>query len=432
MYLYNVGLRLAVFSCRMVWSVKSLQKLLTASCPKLLKFVMGQKDLLDTIRCRMENENREVYWFHAASNGEYNVIRPVVRQMKSSDRRIVVTFFSPSGYELLSEENKFTNEADDIFYLPLDTPSNVRTFLSFLRPHKAIFAVSEYWINYFSELHRLHIPVYIVSMLVGNDSYLLKWYGRPIVKALKAVRTFMVLDEDSKCNLANLGFMNVIITGDPLFDNAIKISKEPYHNIIIEKFCAGGNKIFVAGSVSDKRDLSLVSALANANRDVKFIVVPHEISEETLNKIKYCMDGKTLLYSESEPTTNFDGTQVLVIDFLGALSRIYRYGNWAYVGGGFTPFLHSVIEPVVYGIPVSFGPRIERKQTPNQMIRLGIGCVVKSKSDIKSWFIKVNDDRHLIAVRRTTRQYIEKSSNVTDKVRQAISECNATLDFVRE
>ena len=257
-------------------------------------------------------------------------------------------------------------------------------------------------------------------MLVGNQSYLLKWYGKPIRNALASVHTFMVQDENSKSNLAKIGYDNAVITGDPLFDNAIAISKEPYHNDIIERFCTTAKEIFVAGSISDSRDLALVSHLANSNPDVKFIVVPHEISEEGLNEIKYHMNQKTLQYSECDEKTDFTGTSVLIIDFLGALSRIYRYGSWAYVGGGFTPYLHSVIEPVVYGIPVAFGPRIERKQTAKQIIKLGIGHIVSSKAEIKSWFKSVRDHDRLSAIQKLASEYVESNSNVTDKVVQVL------------
>lgn len=419
MLLYNLGLRIAMMSFRMVWTIRPMQKYISLHASKVAKFIMGQKDILRIIKVEMQNESRTVYWFHAASYGEFNVIRPIINQVKTAERCIVLTFFSPSGYETLTENTQYKNVIDHIFYLPLDTKQNVLSFLDTVHPKKTIFTISEYWMNYLHELRKRHIPTFMVSMYVGNDSYLLKWYSRSIRNALKAFHTFMVLDENSKNNLKKLGFTNVIVTGNSLFDNAISTAKEPYHNEIIEQFC-NKEDVFIAGSISDKKDLALVAALANANHDIKFIVVPHEISEEGLNEIIYNMEGKTLLYSECTPGRDFSDTQILVIDFMGALSRIYRYGNWAYVGGGFTPYLHSTIEPVVYGLPISFGPKIERKRTPQQIANIGIGCIVKSKKDIRQWFSTIRRQEQLEEIKKKAIQYTEANANVTHKVVQVI------------
>lgn len=423
MFLYNFGLKIIMMSFRIVWASKFLTRFLAIHKPKVCKFIQAQNGVLDIIKSEMSHDSREVYWFHAASFGEYNVIRPIIKQLYNEGRyNIVITFFSPSGYEALKDLNIKDKGVDHIFYLPLDTKSNVTQFLDIIHPKKAIFAISEYWMNYLNELKSRQISTYIVSMLVGRDSYLLSWYAFPIRKALSAVKVFMVSDEESKANLKKIGFTNAVIIGDPLFDNAIRIKNEPYKNDIIEHFCLGANGVFIAGSISDNKDLSLVSDLANVNRDTKFIIVPHQISEEILNNIIYHLDGKARLYSECESDTDYTETQVLIIDFMGSLSYIYRYGRWGYVGGGFTPYLHSIIEPVVYGIPVSFGPRIERKRTPNQLIRLGIGGIVRTKKGMRSWFENLKDEKRLSNIKDLANKYIEDNSNVTDKIIQIILE----------
>ena len=421
MLLYNIGVRLAALFFRIGGTVKPLQRYLSAHHPKASRFIEGQKGLMPRVKGEMGDDTGEVYWFHAASFGEYNVIRPVVKGCRKSGRRIVVTFFSSSGYDAFKAENQKTGEADHVFYLPWDTPSNVRQFLDAIHPDKAIFAISEYWLNYLHELGKRKVPTYLVSMQVGSGSYLLKWYGAPIRKALKSIHTFMVLDEASKRHLADIGFHNVVVTGDPLFDNAMAIAKEPYHNDIIERFCQHGEEVLVAGSMSDGKDLELVASLTHAHRDVRFIVVPHEISADGISRISQHIEAKTLLYSKCNESTRFDDAQVLVVDFLGALARIYRYGQWAYVGGGFTPYLHSVVEPVVYGIPVAFGPRIERKKTAKQMTDLGIGEVVRTEKDINSWFDNVRDHGKMADIKEKARQYTEQSSDVASKVIKVLS-----------
>lgn len=400
----------------------------TVLCPfrkgKLKKFVEGQERLLQAIHEKMEDCSKKKVWLHVASLGEYAVARPIIRQMHSDNNVIILTIFSPSAYEVLCESTKKDDEADYVFYLPWDTQENARQFLDINHPSKAIFIISEYWINYLRELERRHIPTYFVSSLIPNSSYLFKWYARPIRKAIPKYTEFMVLDEVSKKNLNKMGFNNVTVTGDPLFDNALNMAQIPFSNDIIERFCStakGG--VLIAGSISDIKDLKIVSSYANSHRNIKCIFVPHEISEEKLNEIKYHLDGWAELYSDCTPETDFSKRQVLIIDFIGALSRIYRYGKWAYVGGGFTPYLHSVIEPIVYGLPVAFGPCIHRKVTPKQMIDLGIGKMVKSAKEFSSWMDYLASDEHeMMRIRQVATDYANRNSGATMRVVQTINE----------
>ena len=390
---------------------------------KIIKFANGQDRLLQSIYEKLGDCKKEIVWLHMASLGEYAVARPIIKQMHSNNTAILLTIFSPSAYEVLCERTKREDEADYIFFLPWDTHNNAKKFLDIVHPSKAIFIISEYWINYLRELGRRHIPTYFVSSLIPHNSYLFKWYAKPIRKAIPKYTGFMVLDVSSKHNLNKMGFENVVVTGDPLFDNALSIAQMPYTNDIIERFCSSANGgVLVAGSISDIKDLKIVSSFANSHRNTKCIFVPHEISDEILNEIKYYLDGWAELYSDCTPETDFSKRQVLVIDFMGALSRIYRYGRWAYVGGGFTPYLHSVIEPVVYGLPVAFGPCIQRKVTPKQMIDLGIGKMVRSAKDFSTWIDHLVSDEHEIArTKQVAKEYINHNSGATLRVIQTIN-----------
>lgn len=421
MQLYNAVMRLVYSLIRLTWTRRWLKRFVFSKHKKAFRLIMGQRDLLDRIRREVRTEGREVIWMHAASYGEYNVIRPVIRALKGKERCIVVTVFSPTGYRAVRQENARSHEADYLFYLPWDTRSNVRQFLDAITPSRAIFSVSEYWLNYLSELYRRHIPTYIVSMIVGDRSYLLKWYGRPIRKALRAVTTFMVLDEPSKDNLRKIGFANAEVLGDPLFDNAIRISQEPYHNAVVERFCQSGQEVFIAGSISDHNDLRLVAALAKSHADVKFILAPRETDRATLDSVQRAVGGKAVYYSDCTGTTDFTGTQVLIIDFMGALSRIYRYGRLAYVGGGFTKELHSVIEPVVYGVPVAFGPRISRKRTPQAIVRLGIGQIVRNEGDLAAWYDRMHESDRLAEVHTRALRYTAANARFTERVVETLN-----------
>lgn len=387
---------------------------------KLRSFAIGQRQLMKRIAEAMETpRHSELYWIHVASYGEYAVARPVIRWMKERGKCVLVTFFSPTGIDALKKARRDASSPDYVFYLPLDTRKNAKAFIDTVKPKAAVFVISEYWVGYLRVLRKRNIPTYTVSTLIHDDSYLLKWYSGFIREGLKAVTTFMTIDEETKRNLARMGFDNVKVTGDPLFDNAVAIAQLPYQNTVVERFCKTSEKVFIAGSISDKKDRELVCTLANRFRNVKFIVVPHEITEATLTDIVSHLDGPSRRYSECTEETSFDDVQVLIIDYMGDLAKLYRYGRWAYVGGGFTPYLHSVIEPLAYGLPVAFGPKIERKTAPLQMVNMGIGCIVKTNEDIVQWF-------------ETLMKHPEKEADIAQKAKDYITLCSKATQVVAE
>lgn len=422
MMIYNCILSLAALVIRAVGKRKELRAWLRARSTKACAFVEGQQGLLKQIASEMAQETGEVYWFHAASFGEYNVIRPVIRRLRKNGRKIVLTFFSPSGYEAVTARNHRREEVDHVFYLPLDTARNARQFIQLVHPTKAVFAISEYWVNYLNELRKRGIPVFQVSMSVRAGSYLTQWYGYPIRRALRAMHTMMVLDEGSKQRLEEMGFTNVIVTGDPLFDNAIATAADDYSNALIARFAATADGLLVAGSISDRQDLSIVSSLANSHPDLKCIFVPHELSEAVLRVTEESVEGKALRCSQCDEKTNLDDVQVLIVDFMGQLARIYRYGRWAYVGGGFTPYLHSVIEPVVYGMPVAYGPQVERKPVAEKMADMGIGCVVTTPQEADAWLGRVRQSDTLQNIQQQAAAFTAKQAGATQCVADIISQ----------
>ena len=420
--LYNIAMQLGGLLLKIVAHSTRLSRSLCKV--KLCKFASGQSRALQTVSETIEGCNTKKVWIHVSSLGEYAVARPIIQQLRSDSYTIILTVFSPSAYNVLGNKSKAKSEADYVFYLPWDTHRNAKQFLETINPEKAIFIISEYWINYLRELGKRQIPTYFVSSLIPDGSYLLKWYAKPIRKAIPQDTVFMALDEESKKNLHRIGFDHVTVIGDPLFDNALNIAQTPYQNDIIERFCATApDGVLIAGSISDLKDLKIVSSFANSHRNIKCIFVPHEISEENINLIKYHLDGWAELYSDCTPETDFTKRQVLIIDFMGALSRIYRYGQWAYVGGGFTPYLHSVIEPVVYGIPVLFGPCIQRKVTPQQMMKLGIGKMVTSAKEFSLWIeYWASDKKEMARIKQTALKYASSNGGATKKVVQAIKD----------
>lgn len=386
---------------------------------KLQRFIYGQTDIFKRIETtQLKQCTKPVIWIHASSLGEYGVARPIIKRIKEKgEYSIFLTFFSPTGVDALGSHHP---DIDAIEYLPIDTKKNARRFIKTINPQKAVFVISEFWPNYLGELKKRNIETYLVSGLIKPHSSILKWYGGIIRQSLSAFTRFLVLNEDSKRRLETIGFNNISVVGDPLFDNAMVVATSPYHNKIVEAFASYGD-LFIVGSLSDKKDLALISRLANTHRDIRFLVVPHEISEEYLHSIISHFEGNTLCYHKCDETTDFSDTQVLVIDFIGALAYLYRYAKWAYVGGGFTPYLHSVIEATVYGLPVAFGPEINRKITPQQLMKLGIGCKVKTFKDLNCWFDHLkNNQSALDAIKEKANAYISQNIGATDEVMSMI------------
>lgn len=419
-YLYNIAF--CMFDKLLAFSSVFLKD---GSRSKYSLFVKGHKDIIAGIEedMRLKDACLPTYWLHASSLGEFAVARPIIRRLRQRGRcNIVVTFFSSTGYEALKENHE---GIDYLYYLPLDTADNARRFVDAVRPDKALFIISEYWFNYLYALKERNIPTYLVSALVGDKRYMSGWYWTAFRNVFKVYTHIFVLDAKSEASLRRCGVSRVSVSGDPLFDNARVISETPWHDAVIERFACHGD-IFVAGSISDSKDLGLMCRLANKHRDTRFIFVPHEICEEGLDKIKYGLEGHTLLYSECDGFTDFSSVQVLVIDFLGALAYLYRYAKWAYIGGGFTPLLHSVIEATVYGIPVSFGPEIHRKVTPNQLMELGIGRKVTCFRELDSWFSALKyDDGQLERIRLTAADYVARNLNATEQIVRFITEKQA-------
>ena len=385
---------------------------------KVGAFIAGRHRLLEAIaRDFRRTEGRKVVWVHAASLGEFAIARPLIEALgREAACDFVITFFSPSGYEPVKAGGRY----GQLFYLPIDTPRNARAFLEIVRPDAALFMVSEYWHNYLRELRRRAIPTFLVSALIRDDAPFFRRFGVNYRRDLAAYTRIFTLDEHSVANLGRLGCARAVQTGDPLFDNAYGIARRPFADAVVERF-RGDDRLFVAGSIGTDADLTLVASLAAARPDTKFLIVPHEVDEASLHTIEARLGGRTMRWSACTPTTDFAGVQGLIVDFVGALASLYRYGTWAYVGGGFTPYLHSVIEAVVYGLPVAFGPEIRRKVTPAQLMERGIGTKVASVEEFAAWFDALQDDARLGAIRRAAANYMAENIGATETIVRTIA-----------
>lgn len=385
---------------------------------KFLRFLRGQKGLTRHVRdTYVKDPSRPTVWIHAASFGEYSVARPLISEFRRRGMQIVVTFFSPSGYEALEHHHP---EVDYLYYLPFDTNRNVRLFLDTVRPDKAVFIVSEYWFNYLQELRRRGIDTYLVSAKITRSSIFFRPYGKLYRHCLRSYRHFFVIDEESKVNLKSLGYENVSVNGNPLFDNAIEKAAAPWTDPVIERF-VGGEDVFIAGSIHDENDLNLIAELIRRHADVKFLLVPHEVSPSSVEILESRVGDDAVVYSRVRPDDDLARSKVMIIDSMGFLAYIYRYARWAYVGGGFTRYLHSLIEATVYGLPVAFGPETRRKITPQQIARRGLGQVVTNPDELDAWFRELKDNPEKTdEIAEKAREYVRENAGATRTIIDAI------------
>lgn len=384
---------------------------------KLRMFAAGQRGALDAVRqagARLDR-SRQTVWIHAASLGEFGIARPIARMLKEeAGVNVVLTFFSPTGVNALREHP--CEWIDETLYLPFDTRANASAFLDAIRPDCAVFMVSEYWHTYLDLLRQREIPTMLVSAVIRENSAFFRWYGGLYRRSVKCYNEIFVLDSLSARRLHDIGAKCVRVNGDPLFDNVKIVASAPWSHPVISGF-ARGHKVFVAGSVHDDADLDLVVSLANRHRDTRFIIVPHEIRPATLQHIAERLEGPSRLLSECTEETDLSQVQTLVIDSVGMLASLYRVGTWAYVGGGFTRLLHSVIEPVVYGLPVAFGPVSSRKITPTLLTQLGIGKTVTTPEELDAWFTELKEnDTKLGEISGKAHRFVEENLGATRRV----------------
>jgi 3-deoxy-D-manno-octulosonic-acid transferase len=329
-----------------------LLKIMALFSPKMKLFVDGRKVVFPVLEQKIKPTDKTI-WFHAASLGEYEQGLPVIEKIKEQfpKHKIVVTFFSPSGYEV----RKNNTVADVTVYLPLDTKKNAQQFLQLVHPDLVFFIKYEYWPNYLFELKKSNTKTYLVSGILRNNQLFFKWYGGFYRDALDAFTYFFVQNEISKKLLQQLGKSNVAVSGDTRFDRVATILEKDNSLDFISQF--KNNTLTIVVGSSWPKDEGLVVNFINSNAlNVKFIIAPHNIKEEQIQQLKNSITKKTVLFSEKEvkQLADFD---VFIIDTIGILTKIYSYADIAYVGGGFgNPGVHNVLEPATFGVPIVIGP----------------------------------------------------------------------------
>ena len=361
--------------------------------PKLSLFVSGRKEVLDKIKNNINTTDKTI-WFHAASLGEYEQGVPVIEKIKTNypSHKIVVSFFSPSGYEV----RKNNTLADVTVYLPLDTKSNAQKFIETIHPEMVFFIKYEFWPNYLQELKNQNIKTYLISGIFRKNQFFFKWYGGFYRKALLSFDYFFVQNESSKHLMQSIGFSNVKISGDTRFDRVLAILNQNNDLEFISKF-KNNQPTIVLGSSWPKDEALLLKYINNAPENIKFIIAPHNIKVDQIENLKKNLSKKTVLFSEKDKK-NVTDFSVFIIDTIGILTKIYSYADIAYVGGGFgNPGVHNILEPATFGIPIVIGPNYSHFAEATALVNLE-GCIsISNQSTLNETFnllLNNEDIRH--------------------------------------
>ena len=355
---------------------------------KIKLFVAGRKETFSKIAAL---KNSKTIWFHAASLGEFEQARPIIEEIKANypTYKILVTFFSPSGYEI----RKNYNLADVVCYLPLDSKSNAKKFIETVNPKLAVFIKYEFWPNLLNELKRKEIPTILVSGILREKQLFFKSYGGFMRDSLKAFHHFFVQDENSKKLLSSINFNNVTVAGDTRFDRVSKILEQDNSLDFINQF-KDGKYTIVAGSTWQEDEALLVKYINNnASEDEKFIIAPHNIKQEAILELQKSINKKTVLYS-AKADKNLSEYSVFIIDTIGILTKIYAAADLAYVGGGLKTGLHNILEPATFGIPVVIGDKYDKFKEAVDLVKIG-GCIsIKNQEEFTTNFINLKEDEN--------------------------------------
>ena len=376
--------------------------------PKARLIIEGRKDT--PLRLGRLDAARPVVWFHASSLGEFEQGRPLMEAVRRTHPKyqILLSFFSPSGYTVRQDYAG----ADVVVYLPSDRSSSVRRFLDLARPSKAIFIKYDFWPTMLYELQERGIPTYLISAIFRPDQLFFRPWGKWYLRLLTLFERLYVQDEDSRQLLQRHGITAVSVAGDTRFDRVIEIASAAR---AIPEAAALEGKVLVAGSTWPEDEVILLPYFNRLGSEYKLIIAPHEIHEEHLQAIEAQLTRPSIRYSQLQAGATGD-YDCLIIDCFGLLSSIYRYGRYAWVGGGFGKSVHNTLEAAVYGIPVFFGPEVHKHREVRELIQRGLGFVLHSEEDFAALLQRFDDEAACREVAQQLEHFFAEQRGATEQL----------------
>tara|TARA_A100000171_G_scaffold45435_1_gene49158 strand:+ start:3295 stop:4539 length:1245 start_codon:yes stop_codon:yes gene_type:complete len=388
---------------------------------KAKKFIIGRKNIFERLEKDFSEIDSPVVWFHCASLGEFEQGRPVIEAFRKSrsNHKILVTFFSPSGYEL----RKNYTEADFVYYLPIDTKRNAKRFLHIVNPALVIFVKYEFWYHYLKQTSERKIPLYCISALFNEKQRFFKPSGSFFRKTLTFFDHIFVQNEKSENLLKQININQVSITGDTRFDRVVDTVSNPKHFPLVAQF-SQNELVMVIGSCWPA-DMAFLYPIINRSKNIKFIIAPHDVSE---NSIKQLEKGLQLSYCRiTEATTeSIEQSRIIIINTIGMLSSLYQYGQFSYIGGAFGDGLHNILEAVTFGLPVIFGNNnLEKFPESLALIEKGGAFSFTQQAEIDEYFKRLSTD---IDFRNEASEhckaYIRENTGATAKIMNCLTQWN--------
>ncbi|MFN3848281.1 MAG: 3-deoxy-D-manno-octulosonic acid transferase [Spirosomataceae bacterium] len=418
--LYNLGISLYTFAIKTIAIFNKKAKL----------WVEGRKVNYELLFTNKKSLNSKLAWFHCASLGEFEQGRPVIERFRAEfpDYQILLTFFSPSGYEV----RKNYAGADYIVYLPADTAQNARKFIETFKPDIVFFVKYEFWRNYLEELHRRQIPTILFSAIFRENQVFFKWYGGFFRQTVSMLSHILVQNNKSAKLLQSIDYQNITIAGDTRFDRVKQIADARKNIEIAERF-KNNQEVFIVGSAWDS-DMQVLIPFMNhhylnlnpspverdfpfslKNKHIRFIIAPHEIHHDEIESWRKQIQAKSIRFSEVKDTTQLTDYQVLIIDNIGMLSSLYQYAEYAYIGGSFGKGLHNILEAATFGLPLFFGDKAYHKfQEANDLLALGGAFAISNTTDLKHRFDTVKSNQPTFGL--ICKNYVLEHIGATEQV----------------
>lgn len=385
--------------------------------PKAQKWITGRQNIFKKLEAQLA-DNQYVIWMHCASLGEFEQGRPLLEAIKKENpqQAILLTFFSPSGYEI----RKNYPLANWVFYLPLDSPKNAHRFLNIVQPQQAIFVKYEFWYFYLKALKQRNIPTYLISAVFRPTQPFFKWYGGLHREMLQCFTQLFVQNDLSKKLLQDIDIQRVTVAGDTRVDRVVAIAKSAQPFPEISAFVKQ-SPVLVAGSTWQPDEVVL-SNFINKNHypDWKFIIATHEIGEENIKRLQKQLAVKTIRYSTLKNTQETD-FKVLIIDNIGMLSALYQYGKIAYIGGGFGRNIHNTLEPIAFGIPVIFGPKYQSFTEAVRLVETGGGLTFEQEEEFGEYFEYLQKEANYTQAAQAAQHYVSTQQGATDLILKVIN-----------
>ena len=407
-FLYNLLIHLSAV----------IVQLLSFFKPKMALFVNGRKDVFKILQQSISDSDQTI-WFHAASLGEYEQGLPVIEAIKKQFpfHKIVLTFFSPSGYEV----RKNNTVADVTVYLPLDTKKNAQEFLRLTHPELVFIIKYEYWPNYLAELKKQEVKTYLISGILRENQVFFKWYGGFYREALKTFEHFFVQNEKSKKLLESLNYSNVTVSGDTRFDRVAGILERDNSLDFVSNFKVD-SQLIVVGSSWPKDEDNLLDFINNSPASAKFIIAPHNIKEDQILAFAERIKVQTILYSKMG-SADLSTFKVLIVDTVGLLTKIYSYADIAYVGGGFgNPGIHNILEPATFGIPIVIGPNFSHFAEATELVEIGAALSINNATELNKILNKLLNDLELQkTLGNKASQYVQNNKGATETISKYLS-----------